>query len=136
MLARKYDDYAWEEQYRYEQPQQIETRIKKELHVSSDRAFMNKVYIIAAVIVATYLFSVVRSWTVVSAGSELVSLKQQETQLINKNNELKIEVEQLKGPERIRSIAEKQLGMSVARSNIYVKAAEVKNNSVYALADN
>ena len=31
-------------------------------------------------------------------GNELVSLQQQEAQLITKNNELKIEVEQLKGP--------------------------------------
>lgn len=136
MIARKYDNYAWEEQYQYEQQPQIATEIKRAPAVNSNRAFMNKVYLIAFIIVATYLFSVVRSWTIVSAGNELVSLKQQEIQLINKNNELKIEVEELKGPERIRGIAEKQLGMSVARSNIYVKAADVKNNSVYAFAGN
>jgi cell division protein FtsL len=44
-----------------------------------------------------------------------------------KNNELRIQVEELKGPERITSIAEKKLGMSVARSNIYVKAAAKGN---------
>lgn len=135
MLARRYDNLAWEEEYQYEQPQ-VDTRVKRVPAANSNRAFMNKVYLIAFIIVATYLFSVVRSWTIVSAGNELVSLKQQEVQLINKNNELKIEVEELKGPERIRSIAEKQLGMSVARSNIYVKAAEMKNNGVYALAGN
>jgi septum formation initiator len=42
--------------------------------------------------------------------------------LLLKNSEIKIEVEQLKGPERVTSIAEKQLGMTVARNNIYVKA--------------
>ena len=61
-------------------------------------------------------------------GSELVSLRKQESALINKNNELKIEVEQLKGPERIIGLAEQHLGMSVARNNIYVKALEQKNN--------
>ena len=61
-------------------------------------------------------------------GSELVSLRKQESALINKNNELRIEVEQLKGPERIIGLAEQHLGMSVARNNIYVKALEQKNN--------
>lgn len=91
---------------------------------------------IAFVIMATYLCAVVRSGTVVTAGNELLSLKEREVQLINKNNELRIEVEQLKGPERIIGIAESQLGMSVARSNIYVQAGNVKNNKVYALAGN
>jgi cell division protein FtsL len=58
----------------------------------------------------------------VNTGARLISLQQQEAQLIMKNNELKIEVEKLKEPERITTIAEKQLGMSVARNNIYVKA--------------
>lgn len=42
------------------------------------------------------------------------------------NSEERIVVEQLKGPERITSIAEKQLGMQVARNNIYVKADKGK----------
>ena len=58
----------------------------------------------------------------VRTGDELVALKQQEATLLLKNSEIKIEVEQLKGPERVTSIAEKQLGMTVARNNIYVKA--------------
>jgi cell division protein FtsL len=57
-----------------------------------------------------------------NTGATLINLQQQEAQLIMKNSELKIEVEKLKEPERITQIAEKQLGMSVARSNIYVKA--------------
>ena len=84
--------------------------------------------IFAVAILATYLLSVVRSEAMVHYGSQLVSLRKQETQLINKNNELKIEVEQLKGPERIIGLAEQHLGMSVARSNIYVQALEKKNN--------
>ena len=84
--------------------------------------------IFAVAVLATYLLSVVRSEAMVTYGSELVSLRKQETALINKNNELKIEVEQLKGPERIIGLAEQHLGMSVARNNIYVKALEQKNN--------
>jgi cell division protein FtsL len=74
------------------------------------------------VIVAMYAIAVVRSETLVRTGAALINLQQQEAQLIMKNSELKIEVEKLKEPERITQIAEKQLGMSVARSNIYVKA--------------
>ena len=84
--------------------------------------------IFAVAVLATYLLSVVRSEAMVTYGSELVSLRKQESALINKNNELKIEVEQLKGPERIIGLAEQHLGMSVARNNIYVKALEQKNN--------
>ena len=84
--------------------------------------------IFAVAVLATYLLSVVRSEAMVTYGSELVSLRKQETLLINKNNELRIEVEQLKGPERIIGLAEQHLGMSVARNNIYVKALEQKNN--------
>lgn len=62
------------------------------------------------------------SESLVRTGDELVALKQQEATLLLKNSEIKIEVEQLKGPERVTSIAEKQLGMTVARNNIYVKA--------------
>ena len=51
------------------------------------------------------------------------------TYTLTDNNELKIEVEQLKGPGRIIRFAEKELGMSVARSNIYVKAGAVKNSN-------
>ena len=82
----------------------------------------------AVLVLATYLLSVVRSEAMVTYGSELVSMRKLETQLINKNNELKIEVEQLKGPERIIGLAEQHLGMSVARNNIYVKTLDKKNN--------
>lgn len=135
MLARQYDNYAWEE--RYQQPKvDEEVRVRRAPARESNKNLLAQVSVIAFVIMATYLCAVVRSGTVVTAGNELLSLKEREVQLINKNNELRIEVEQLKGPERIIGIAESQLGMSVARSNIYVQAGNVKNNKVYALAGN
>ena len=135
MLARQYDNYAWEE--RYQQPKvDEEVRVRRVPARESNKNLLAQVSVIAFVIIATYLCAVVRSGTGVTAGNELLSLKEKEMQLINKNNELRIEVEQLKGPERIIGIAETQLGMSVARSNIYVQAGNVKNNKVYALAGN
>ena len=125
MLARKYDSYAWEEQEYQKAPepkQQVQSAT--EPHQELRNRFMS----LAVAVLAPYLLSVVRSDAMVTYGSELVSLRKQESALINKNNELKIEVEQLKGPERIIGLAEQHLGMSVARNNIYVKALEQKNN--------
>ena len=131
MLARKYDNYAWEEQEYQEYQQYKEApQLRQQEKVNTDpyRGLRNRFMFFAVVVLATYLLSVVRSEAMVTYGSELVSLRKQETMLINKNNELKIEVEQLKGPERIIGLAEQHLGMSVARSNIYVKALGQKNN--------
>ena len=125
MLARKYDSYAWEEQ-QHEEVQQ--PRQQKKVNTDPYRQLRNRFMIFAVAILATYLLSVVRSEAMVHYGSQLVSLRKLETQLINKNNELKIEVEQLKGPERIIGLAEQHLGMSVARSKIYVQALGKKNN--------
>lgn len=136
MLARNYDNYAWKEQYRPEKTEQEVRRVKSPAAEKNEN-LLAKIAVIAFVVIATYLIAVLRSGTVLTAGNELVSMKEQETQLINKNNELKIEVEQLKGPERIIGIAESQLGMNVARSNIYVKAGNAaNNNNVSALAGN
>ena len=131
MLARKYDSYAWEEQeYQEYQEYQKAPEPKQQVQIDTDpyKKLRNRFMIFAVAVLATYLLSVVRSEAMVTYGSELVSLRKQETLLINKNNELKIEVEQLKGPERIIGLAEQHLGMSVARNNIYVKALEQKNN--------
>lgn len=84
---------------------------------------------ILAVVMVAYFAMVLRSEAMVQCSNELVSLQKQEAQLINQNNELRIEVEQLKGPERIIGLAEQRLGMSVARSNIYVKAGEAAKSS-------
>ena len=131
MLARKYDNYAWEEQeYQEYQQYQEAPQLRQQEKVNTDpyRGLRNRFMFFAVVVLATYLLSVVRSEAMVTYGSELVSMRKLETQLINKNNELKIEVEQLKGPERIIGLAEQHLGMSVARNNIYVKALDKKNN--------
>lgn len=131
MLARKYDSYAWgEQEYQEYQEYPKAPEPKQQVQIDTDpyKQLRNRFMIFAVAVLATYLLSVVRSEAMVTYGSELVSLRKQETLLINKNNELKIEVEQLKGPERIIGLAEQHLGMSVARNNIYVKALEQKNN--------
>lgn len=125
MLARKYDNYAWQDEpaQNEEFRQPLQRPVKKPDY---RRLWRNRITIFAIIVISTYLAVVVRSEAMLQLGNQLVTMQQQEAQLINKNNELKIEVEQLKGPERIIGLAEQQLGMSVARSNIYVQAGVQK----------
>lgn len=128
MLAKKYDNYAWQEQpaEQYEAPQPVRRRRRKPDKMKLIRSGLFK---ILAVVMVAYFAMVLRSEAMVQCSNELVSLQKEEAQLINQNNELRIEVEQLKGPERIIGLAEQRLGMSVARSNIYVKAGENAKSS-------
>lgn len=128
MLARKLDNAAYEveQQYTIEEVQPRQQQPKK---TDTNKVWRRRVIALMATFLATYMYSVWRSADVVHYGNEIIALQRQEVHLINKNNELKIEVEQLKGPGRIIRFAEKELGMSVARSNIYVKAGTVKNSN-------
>ena len=136
MLARKLDNAAYEveQQYTIEEVQPRQQQPKK---TDTNKVWRRRVIALMATFLATYMYSVWRSADVVHYGNEIIALQRQEVHLINKNNELKIEVEQLKGPGRIIRFAEKNLGMSVARSNIYVKAGVVKkSNAPTVLARN
>lgn len=132
MLARNLDNATWQEQQYTIEEVNIRQQHKK---ADKHRLLRRRVIVLALTVLATYMYSVWRSADMVHYGNEIIALQRQETQLINKNNELKIEVEQLKGPGRIIRFAERELGMSVARSNIYVKAGVAKNsNAPTALA--
>lgn len=123
MLARKYENYAWETQ----QSQAYEDARKK-IKQNSQKLLRQRVLLLFACLMAFYLVSVIRSEAYISGSTSLVTLKQQESNLISNNAELKIEVEKLKSPTRIAGIAQQQLGMQVARSNIYVQATSSKQN--------
>lgn len=131
MLARKYDNYAWQEHEELQQPERRQRR-----KPDARRVLRNRIFLVALTVLAAYLVTVVRSEYMVQYGNQLVSLQKQEAQLISQNNELKIEVEQLKGPERIIGLAEQRLGMSVARSNIYLKAAQNQKEGNSLAVDN
>ena len=124
MLARKYnfeEQWAQSEQERLRDLNELQQR-RQHIRQANYRLFRRRLFVTVGLVLAMYFATVMRSAALVSAGNNLIKLQTQESQLIAKNAELKIEVDQLKGPERITSIAEKQLGMKVARSNIYVKA--------------
>ena len=136
MLARRLDNAAYEVEQQYT-IEEVQIRQPQQKKVDTHKVWRRRVIVLAATILATYMYSVWRSADMVHYGNEIIALQRQEVHLINKNNELKIEVEQLKGPGRIIRFAEKNLGMSVARSNIYVKAGAVKkSNSPTVLARN
>ena len=125
MLARKYDAYAWET---IEEEQHTGRQLKREQKPKQRnyKLLRRRVFVVASIVLATYFACVVRSEMLIAKSNELVALKQQEAALMLENSEERIIVEELKGPERITSIAEKQLGMQVARNNIYVKADKAK----------
>ena len=124
MLARRLDHATIEEQQYTIEEVQVRQPQKKS---SSSNLLQRRICVVMAVLLSTYLYSVWRSADQVRFGNDIIALQTQELQMINKNNELKIEVEKLKGPGRIIRFAEKELGMSVARSNIYVKTVAMKN---------
>lgn len=118
-LARDYNNYPLEERV-----QELSAQQKVQEHINPDRCCIlrRRLGILAMICFAAYAGTVLRSASLADYNSQLVTLRRTETQLINKNNELKIEVEQLKGPDRIINFAEQKLGMNVARSNIYLKS--------------
>jgi len=127
MLARDYSyktpwELQREEALREEQERIRKRKILKEQERQERMATIRKyVSLTVMVVVGTYAAIVFRSEAYATVGHQLVTMKQEEKLLRSKNEELKIEVEELKGPTRIIRLAEQRLGMSVARSNIYVQ---------------
>lgn len=142
MLARNYEydpdygyGYTWEEQQKHREEQEARKReYRNKLHRRQQR---KQILFAVATCLAVYALCVFRSLAMYDAGQFLVELRKQEEALRTTNNALKIEVEQLKGPERIRGLASQKLGMSVARENFYVNQVNVnKGNAAIAMANN
>ncbi len=121
-LARKYDyDYTYSRYYDYKeyQPKKFEPRQRK---VKNYRAFRHQAIFLLVVGIMCYFGNVVLSESYVARTNALVQLKKQEATLVGENQTLKIDVDKLKSPERITSLASSKLGLSTARSNIYMHA--------------
>ena len=124
MLARKYnydnyayDDYAYDDKYKTtEKPAAPSRKVKQHNY----RAFRHQVIFLFMVGVLCYFGNVAISELYVVNTSNLVNLKKQEATLLGENQTLKLDVDRLSSPERITAIAGSKLGMSTARSNIYV----------------
>jgi len=116
MLARQYDSYAWNVDDIDVTPQPIKIK-----HINY-RIFRHQIIALFVVGILCYLGSVMLSEVYVSKTSALVNMKHEEQQLLTKNEALKIDVDRLSNPARIAGLATTKLGMSTARSNIYVQA--------------
>ena len=86
-----------------------------------------QVVFLALLGVLCYLGNVVLSEQYVVKSNALSRLKRQEAEYLDHNEALKIDVERLRSPERITGIAKKELGLSTARSNIYVRMKDGKS---------
>lgn len=104
-----------------EQPQ-INTQVTHKTN-----SLLGQRILILAVTLAVFAFTMVaRSTVMVAAGNGLVGLRKQEAELIRENDLLRLEVNKLKSPERINTIAKSVLGMTIAKQNIYINK-EIKN---------
>lgn len=134
-LARDYSHERWAEQPR-QQVRIVERNVQEKPAVESSSVLVQVCSVVGAIMLLTYAVVTLRSSALSACNRELSAMHRLETQLIDKNNELRIEVEQLRGPDRIIGFAESKLGMSVARSNIYLKAGNVQNTgSAMAVAN-
>lgn len=138
MAARDFNPYYVQNEYEREQEQlakqqRIEARQQEQRR--KNHSILTRLGVCFGFLVLTYGAVVWRSIAVMEVSNEIVKLQQQEARLVGINSELSINVEQLKGPERIMSIASSQLGLNVARSNIYVRAQAKKvGNQALAVA--
>ncbi|MCQ2358528.1 MAG: septum formation initiator family protein [Phascolarctobacterium sp.] len=142
MLARKYEydpeyeyGYTWEDQQRHREAEEaLKREERRKLYRKQQR---KQALVLVGTVLAIYALCVVRSLAMYDAGQTLVKLRAQEESLRTTNSALRIEVEQLKGPERIRGLASQMLGMSVARENFYVNQVGAKKGSAaVAMAKN
>ncbi|XOQ51529.1 MAG: Septum formation initiator [Acidaminococcus timonensis] len=82
---------------------------------------LRRVAFFAGLVLSLAFVNVALSELYFTRSQALVKLKSVEAQQLDENETLKIDVERLRSPERITSIATKKLGMQTARSNIYVR---------------
>ena len=121
-LARKYDyDYTYSRYYDYKeyQPKKFEPQRRK---IKNYKALRHQAIFLFVVGILCYFGNVVLSECYVARTNALVQLKKQEAILVGENQTLKIDVDKLKSPERITQLASSKLGLSTARSNIYMHA--------------
>lgn len=77
-----------------------------------------QVFTILAIVCVLSMVVTVRSGIMASRGYELVRTQQQAAAVERENEHLKIEIAQLKSPDRIRRLATDNLGMSTPK-NVY-----------------
>ena len=117
MLARRREEEEENERYiRPLQPQQSSREILR--HPALNKKLRSRCFMILALLIVMAMTVTIRSGIASSRGYELVKLQSEADKIAQENERLKIEIAHKKSPERIRSIAEKQLGMTMPQ-NVY-----------------
>jgi cell division protein FtsL len=83
-----------------------------------NRTLRMRCLVVVVLAAAMAMFITVRSANIVRDGYELVQLKTQVVKIGRENDQLRLQIAKLKSPQRIDSIAVKQLGMVVPK-NVY-----------------
>lgn len=135
MLARKYSNYALEEEQRQEwiQQQEQEQRNQRRRQSLSEKLESRNqknnltVYVAQGIVllfaVACFaMFGIHQEEVYFTTTNQVSSIHKKLTNLTNTNKELEIQVDNLTRAGRISDIASKEFSMVVARSNVYVNS--------------
>ena len=122
MLARQEEYEYYEElpkpQPREEKPPLIKRRPTLNTHLRS------RCFLLLALICVMAMAITIRSGITASRGYDLVKIQQQAETLEKENEHLKIEIAQMKSPERVRRIATEKLGMSTPKTVYFATGAK------------
>lgn len=135
MLARKYSNYALEEEQRQEllqQQEQEQRDLRRRQSLSEKLASRNQknsltVYVAQGVVLLVVtacfaMFGIHQEEVYFTTANQVSSVHKNFTNLTNTNKELEIQVDNLTRAGRISDIASKEFAMVVARSNVYVNS--------------
>ena len=122
MLARQREYEYYEEEL---QPQ----RIEKPAPPPKRRPTLNthlrsRCFLLLALICVMAMAVTIRSGITASRGYDLVKVQQQAEALEKENEHLRIEIAQMKSPERVRRIATEKLGMSTPKTVYFATGAK------------
>lgn len=119
MLARQEVDYEYFEEALQPQPQRIEKAApapKPQRRPTLNTHLRSRCFLLLALICVMAMAVTIRSGITASRGYDLVKIQQQAETLEKENEHLKIEIAQMKSPERVRRIATEKLGMSMPKT--------------------
>ena len=117
MLARQEVDYEYFEEAL--QPQRIEKAApvpKPQRRPTLNTHLRSRCFLLLALVSIMAMAVTIRSGITASRGYDLVKIQQQAETLEKENEHLKIEIAQMKSPERVRRIATEKLGMSTPKT--------------------
>lgn len=124
MLARKEEIHEYGYEYEEEQMLPEQERLEKKAEEPIFKTVLNTtlrsrcrtLFLVASLLA---MLTTVGSGISASRGYALVEVQQRADQLEQENERLNIEIAKLRNPQRIKSIAESQLGMSVPKKTYF-----------------